>query len=139
MTWRKVLADEVEAAIDTPLRGLLAFARSLSVPEVDTRPSASVDEVIGALVSQTPPGRAWRGPGIVRVTGGRVVLETDGKRNRVSPSTIRAVEHHAEAVWVRRQSAHDWLLRFEDAPEAEKAAALIRGGMADGAPRPSSP
>ncbi|MEM6286956.1 MAG: hypothetical protein AAF845_07350 [Bacteroidota bacterium] len=43
--------------------------------------------------------------------------------------TIWDLEGEGDRLWVRRSNAHDWLIHFEDAADAERIAAMIEAGL----------
>lgn len=67
----------------------------------------------------------WGGPGTVRLDGEQLVFEDDDRAARTSLSTIEAVERDGPHLWIKRRRAHDWLIWFENAADAERIEAAV--------------
>lgn len=69
------------------------------------------------------------GPGTIRVTERSVEFFDTDRRRSASLVTIWDLEGEGDRLWVRRSNAHDWLIHFEDAADAERIAAMIEAGL----------
>ena len=77
------------------------------------RPERLRDEALKHVMTLS----GWSSTGSVRIDGGKIRL---GSARTVSLDTVRGVHTAGRLVWLARANAHDWVLEFREARDAEQ-------------------
>ena len=118
--WRRVLVEEVQWVWAGPKTDARSFWQRLVSPAAPPDPG----ETVRALDARDA---AWDGPGRASVTHSHLVFEADGSTSRTSLRTVVGVVARGRTLWVRRRRAHDWLVRFEAASDADRVRHALSG------------
>lgn len=126
--WRRVLVQEVHWAWAEQGRGDdRPFWQRVWSPSAPL----NLTETVRVLDARDA---AWDGPGRATVTYSHLVFDDDRSvTRRTTLETIREAVTAGRVLWLRRDHAHDWLVRFATDADADRVRrALVAGGVGEG-------